>query len=65
MKRILKEGAQFNQILRIKDESFYNLVDALKIPYEFKTSAPRINVGELEEIKDFEMVEAPKKLIED
>lgn len=34
LKHILKEGAKFNQLLRIKDEQFDNMVDVLKIPLD-------------------------------
>ncbi len=36
IKELLKQGAKFNGILRIKDDSFNDLVDALKLPYECK-----------------------------
>ncbi len=34
LKQILKEGAKFNQILRIKEENFDDLVASLNLPLE-------------------------------
>lgn len=34
LKHILKEGAKFNQLLRIKDDCFDNMVDVLRLPLD-------------------------------
>lgn len=49
MKLIIKEGAKFNQILRIKDSAIENLVNVLDLPLEVPLENGQPQGGGLDE----------------